>query len=158
MKKLLSAVLVLIAAMSHAQSIDKYVVSTAGNIQSKSTMVNSFTIGESLVMAMPKSTMEARNGFQQKTTGFGVSVKDIQLSSLSVFPNPFNSELMIQGPEINLVEEIILVSMTGQKMSFPTKPTNDQVILNTSQLAAGVYVLQIVQSSGVREFARIVKQ
>jgi hypothetical protein len=73
-------------------------------------------------------------------------------SNATVFPNPTNGSVNIKLANGTTVKNAIIYNMTGQKLGESIGNTID-----FSNLANGVYVLQIESSDGRSESARIVK-
>lgn len=76
--------------------------------------------------------------------------------SVSVFPNPANSELNIDGA--NTLSSIKLFSSTGAPVQTPVRSNGDRTTLQTSQLPAGIYFLQLTANDGSTTNQRILIQ
>ena len=76
-----------------------------------------------------------------------LSAKDIQpLSSLWVFPNPAQTQLTVLGLAL---EEVSAISISGQRMAlnFTAIPGVDGAQVDVSELASGVYTLEVQNAS-----------
>ncbi|WP_452224011.1 T9SS type A sorting domain-containing protein [Lacinutrix chionoecetis] len=71
-----------------------------------------------------------------------LSVNDEELSTLGVFPNPFNNQITILHNNIES-KNISLYNILGQKQSFNAQSNTNSVTLNLNHLPSGVYVLKM---------------
>ena len=100
-------------------------------------------------------------GFQQPED-FSISVEESPEHSLmiSVFPNPVISELSVSlQSEKKRKFQLLMVDMIGNKIretSFEVSPGANTHTLDVSNLAQGVYFLQ-VESRGILKTVRFVK-
>jgi hypothetical protein len=90
----------------------------------------------------------------QTITGYDITgVENVENSTVSVYPNPFNDVLSLSGVESNSTIQII--SVDG-KTVYQGNATSSS--LNTSNLSAGVYMLSITDVQGNRQVQKIVKK
>lgn len=87
------------------------------------------------------------------------SIDEIRSKGLSVYPNPAQEELNISGLEFIHEREFTanIFDESGRKISSSLL-TSENTKLKTSNLASGIYFLEIVSSSGERKQMRFVKQ
>jgi hypothetical protein len=90
----------------------------------------------------------------QTITGYDITgVENVENSTVSVYPNPFNDVLSLSGVESNSTIQIISVDGKTVYQGNATSST-----LNTSNLSAGVYMLSITDAQGNRQVQKIVKK
>ena len=85
-------------------------------------------------------------------------VKDVnQINSITVYPNPFNDQLIIH---INNADEseknFRLFDLTG-KECLSEKFRGDEIIIYTDQIKQGIYLLQFYSGSGLASSHKIIK-
>ena len=82
------------------------------------------------------------------------------LSKVSLFPNPFKDELIMDFSELmgkNLPEKVILTDYLGKElMKLPVSGKN-LIHLNTQHLPSGIYLLQLVKQSGTIISRKVLK-
>lgn len=76
--------------------------------------------------------------------------------SFIVYPNPFSNEINIDFENIVGAVEVSIVNILGQKENIQKQSFGSSLNLNTSQLRAGTYMLQIKTVNGVAIF-KVVK-
>ncbi len=90
-----------------------------------------------------------------------VGLEDVELSELSLFPNPVSEELNIQfsqNSDANI--EVRITDLFGKTVFARTvlsKAGNDLVVVNTEDLSSGMYLLSLEQNSNVTTRRFIVK-
>ncbi|NHB67521.1 ELWxxDGT repeat protein [Perlabentimonas gracilis] len=84
-----------------------------------------------------------------------VSVNYDQESKANVYPNPFSNRLVVNNA-IN-AKRIIIVNIAGQQILSKENINNDQVFIDTSNLPNGVYLVRIIDNSGIQTVKKIVK-
>ena len=78
----------------------------------------------------------------------GTAVKDNEIVSLSVSPNPFNERLNIS--EINAkINNIEIYDLAGKKVFSQSKINNRNYEISTSNLSAGIYLLKVSTEVGM---------
>jgi len=76
----------------------------------------------------------------------GVGIKENTINnSISIYPNPVNDQLMIEGEGFK-IESIKIINVTGETVSTITKNTK---VIDVSGLSKGLYFLQIQTENGV---------
>lgn len=71
--------------------------------------------------------------------------------SFSIYPNPVKNELMVRFAGTNSDNRLIIVNQLGQVVCDMMSGDNQQVNINTSEYAQGVYVLRLFGENGVTE-------
>jgi len=82
------------------------------------------------------------------------AVEDAQFADVTVSPNPFHNQLRIVNG--NLEGEYILLNAQGVKIASGVLEASETIV-NTSELSAGIYLLQLNASSGATKTYRVVK-
>lgn len=87
--------------------------------------------------------------------GWNMSVSDISLNNVAkVYPNPFVDQLHIKAD--SPVKAVKINDMTGKLVSMQSFRSND-VTLNTSGLAKGVYILTVQTATGTHS-SKVIKK
>lgn len=80
------------------------------------------------------------------STFIDVTSNKIELEELlTVYPNPFESKLVIQG--VNSSYSFNLTNVMGQRFELPTSAENQDLIINTTALVPGFYFLEITDGN-----------
>ncbi|MGV3610178.1 MAG: T9SS type A sorting domain-containing protein [Fluviicola sp.] len=82
-----------------------------------------------------------------------LNVEDPNLLKFSVFPNPANDQLTIEGVEA--IESYVLMSADGKQVDQPELLTS--YTLDVSHLNSGIYLLRLTVESGKTGVVRFVK-
>jgi hypothetical protein len=130
-----------------AQSLERYVVGSAGASASGGNVSVDYTIGETLVQTVSGPGNILTQGFHQPA-GVGVSVQDVSAFSYKVFPNPFTDMVQV---ELNLENisfvQLLLVDLYGRVIYMEEKNRLNAgthlLPVTTSQLASGSYLLSV---------------
>ncbi|WP_264793647.1 T9SS type A sorting domain-containing protein [Aureispira anguillae] len=144
MKTLLFLTFSLIATQSYGQSLEQYVIGTAGDfgLNSGGTTL-SWTLGEPIVSTENSSTAILTQGFQQPIVVNSLSTNQALTPSISlqVFPNPTFQELSIQKDiSSNLKAE--LFDILGQRIAqYDLVDNTTRIDLNN--LPAAHYLLRV---------------
>lgn len=86
----------------------------------------------------------------------GVGLKEsCSLSEINVYPNPFSEELTIQISNQN-VSSLIMNDMLGRDVQVPICFLDGKIVLNTSGIAGGVYLLTLI-GKDFNETIRLIK-
>jgi uncharacterized protein YunC (DUF1805 family) len=75
-----------------------------------------------------------------------VSVGDLQINEISIYPNPASQVVNVRGNEPVLA--VTLFSITGQMIVNKTNLNDDLVQISVSGLETGIYLLRIQTSNG----------
>ncbi|TRW25710.1 T9SS type A sorting domain-containing protein [Flavobacterium zepuense] len=86
--------------------------------------------------------------FSVTTTGT-VSVKDVLASKFSVSPNPATNVININNAENILVNNVSIVDINGRTVNSKSFDGVASAQINISNLAAGVYMMNIASDKGV---------
>ena len=94
-------------------------------------------------------------------TALHVGIKEVSKSEVKIYPNPTGDELTIEGADGSAVSIFNTIGMKvySEESSFDKlRMTNNKAIINTRSLVPGMYIIQIVGSSGDKEVRRFVKE
>ena len=90
---------------------------------------------------------------------FGVrppdGVKENQLNAISVYPNPFNNEMLIKNAKD--IKSITVSNVVGQTVMVKTGIT-EKYSLNTSELKSGIYFITFTDNNNNKLTVRRIKQ
>jgi len=159
MKKLLLITFLLVTiSICKAQTIEKSVVSNAGEAQSNAELQINFTIGEALV-GMVSNESSIDQGFWAGSLEVIPITEEEDLNGILIYPNPVTDELNIYA-DSNAVFGITLFAVNGKRV---LKQKVDSTLLehkiNTSHLAKGMYVLRLfVQDSDQEKLFKVIKK
>jgi hypothetical protein len=70
------------------------------------------------------------------------SVSNVNIADVCIYPNPFSNELTIISDEVQRIE---VYNIFGQKLLG--SEVNNNTVVNTSELACGVYVVKCLDAS-----------
>jgi hypothetical protein len=110
---------------------------------------NPYSIGEIFVSNTNPNTnssgiVGAYSTLLLKTTNGVLSIKG---EDVTVFPNPTQSEITIQGKGLIFNKEIELYNLSG-KLILKQKPINCQI--NLSEIPIGIYLLKISETKTIQ--------
>jgi len=86
------------------------------------------------------------------TTGTPVSLSE----EVRVYPNPFSSQLMLEG--VAHVRQVEVINLIGQQMMLMEHNGNQTLTLPTENLQAGVYLIRLTGEDGLQLITRVIKQ
>lgn len=140
---------VLTAIFSNAQSANPFVIGTAGDYFSNSTVSVSWTIGEVIGETYSNSNNSVTQGFHQPNYSIYTSINEFNsVKNIAAYPNPVTNNLTIsfhdeQGSFIIIVNDIL-----GKKISSESVEVNG-FSLHTHNLAfgdynPGIYLVQVI--------------
>jgi hypothetical protein len=125
--------------MAYSQKISPSVMSNAGHVMKANNLSIEWTLGELATETLKANNLIITQGFHQ-TNLTVVSTNDPFISGFSVYPNPFQHELIIQNESGKKIA-IHLFNIMGQCISdYTILPGTQQIQLNG--LPAGTYILE----------------
>lgn len=144
----------LISSSISAQSLERSVVATSGNVVTNSTMTLEFTIGEAAVGSYTNSTAQLNTGFNQgyEEDNSSVAVVQEQLN-ITVFPNPAEVLLNVSAEVDGQIRVVSLLGVTV--MSNQTIEANTTTQLDVANLSAGIYVVEVSDGKSVTRVKRV---
>jgi hypothetical protein len=85
----------------------------------------------------------------QFTTGRDLSVKDLSLSGLQLYPNPVNDVITIKSSDNQVIQKVSILDMNGRIVHNRRFVDVLTASISTEQLVAGHYVVRIQTNEGV---------
>lgn len=153
MKKFLITASILCSTYSWAQSMERQLVSSAGNMGSLGGISVDWTLGEVVVGNATGASHSATLGFQQAY----IKVSSLEQNPsllIHVFPNPTKNWIQINPQEFNEEYDLTLIDISG-KILYASQHTGNTHV-SMEQFANGVYILQF-QAANIRQTFKIIK-
>jgi hypothetical protein len=150
MKLFLTLLLLNLYFVSMSQTFERKVIAAAGR-ETKNTLSGytmTYTLGESIIQG--KSTINVgvlSNGFIQPTTSSTTSVAYLQPNDIVIYPNPFDTRLVIDSQEDGEVK-VQLVNQEGKIIVQEIIVPNNHELEIPENCAPGIYFLTIYSVSG----------
>jgi hypothetical protein len=149
MKILLLFTTLILTAITHSQMIvQNQALATSGNSFTDGNIVIDYTFGEVFTESLPLGSMySVTQGFQQPSDVQFSTIGEIDASKISVYPNPFRSELNIEISK-NQLYELFIFDNTGRfiKQIQLTKMINS---IELSELAVGNYQVVLINQESL---------
>jgi hypothetical protein len=137
MKQIIFFSLFLVPLIGNAQSLERSVIGTAGN----STEALSWTIGEPVVQTVANGTNMLTQGFHQGDLTVTTLIEEQAVDySVSVHPNPVNTQLTIETDKTDIPYQVMDVN--GKVLKTGTIERNT-VTINFTGMPKGTYFLQL---------------
>ncbi|MFH2140991.1 MAG: FG-GAP-like repeat-containing protein, partial [Bacteroidota bacterium] len=111
---------------------------------------------------VPTSSVKANGGpYSQSTSNMedeGVigEINDIDLSEISIYPNPNSGEFIIEIPSKNIITEISGYDITGS-LIFSRKTKDTKVKVNMKDFSKGVYIFKVINNSTTGSFKIVIQ-
>lgn len=83
---------------------------------------------------------------------------DEKSKQLVIYPNPSKDRIQIQSSEEKIIELVRIYDVALSNSPIELYQTGKQIEINISQLASGLYVLEVWNKDGSRDFARLIKE
>lgn len=158
MKNLTLTLSIVVMALSlHAQSSERYVISSSGGEMSSNQYSIDYTLGETVISTVQSSNYMLTQGFHQPIS-IKTSVPEETSGEISLYPNPTSDQVFLDLPE-NLNEvNVFLFTLNGQKV-LSKSHLSDESNINLSGLASGTYIISIInpKNQSVEERIKIQK-
>ena len=77
-----------------------------------------------------------------------VGITDLQLSSFNIFPNPTTGKLTINNEQLT-IDNVEIFDIMGRKQKTESRKGEKEIVVNISELPAGVYFVKISTESGI---------
>jgi len=142
MKALFIAILVLISIESYNQTIDRSVVSSAGNDVDTETISVSWTLGEVATATLNSDGLILSQGFHQGNLFVNAIEGTEPAFQLKTYPNPVVNKLIVESSELNQLYEIIDANGRVIKNGFID---SNPFELDLTNLPSGPYFLRVEQ-------------
>jgi hypothetical protein len=75
------------------------------------------------------------------------AVNDINDVVSSVYPNPFTNTLTLVGADM-VNAEVVFTDINGKVLAVEMEASNDKVVISTSDVASGIYLVRVVTNNG----------
>ncbi len=136
------AIMLFVSSVVAAQTLDRSVVATAGNIVTNSTLSLEFTIGETAVGSFTNSSAQLNTGFNQ---GYKEDISSVDVvlqdAKMLVYPNPAESVLHIAS---DMQGQVRILSLLGQSVvENKTIESNTTLQMDIAHLSPGIYVVEV---------------
>lgn len=97
-----------------------------------------------MLIIFASNQAEARQGWEAQyfTGNVGITQNYIN-SEISIFPNPANQYLIINGLDANIQNKINIYNLEGKLVLTGESENKNQIKINTEKLKSGVYILKI---------------
>lgn len=138
----------LCCSLSHAQSIPKFVVSSAGTSAQSGGYVMHWTLGEAAISMRSNTDIKLQEGFWQSELGIVKNNETFQsILPIVIYPNPAQNDFTIKIPVDSdfLPLTAYLYAMNGMLMkqwSISSEISTNEI----SSFPGGVYLLRIVNA------------
>lgn len=156
MRPLLTLYLIFIASCA---SYSQELIGSTGDHLTSPNGTLSWSIGEISTATFTNSSEYLTQGFHQVDRRF-VNIEELLGSEIKVYPSPFESDIIIDFPEINEKMNLYIFSYSGQLVyelrNFNT--FSGSLSVDLSSLSRGGYLLEIKSlTSETQFFRRIIK-
>lgn len=74
------------------------------------------------------------------------------------YPTPAQNNFIIEPQNGVLIKSVIVISADGKEITVPAQQNSERIILNTSQLSAGTYLVNIIDYSGKKTAVKMLVQ
>ncbi|MBK7128898.1 MAG: T9SS type A sorting domain-containing protein [Crocinitomicaceae bacterium] len=149
MRKIVLLSVCLTGSILYGQSLTPTVVASAGDYFSNSSTSLSWTLGEVVTDSYFGTNNQLTQGFQQPMESYaGIETTEVQ-GAFTVFPNPSRNVIQISALNTTGQYYLTLTDFTGQIILTESYNANLIHTLSLDQLAAGMYLLQIIDTNGV---------
>lgn len=134
---------------SYAQSINPFVIASAGGHGNSTTQQLSWTIGEPIIATQTSTSNILTQGFHQTNLVVNSIFQLSESVKIQAFPNPTTQSITIALPNNKEKEDlsIQLLDLTGKQLKQQTLLANDsQSHLNLENYPSGIYLISIQNS------------
>lgn len=122
------------------------VIANAGEFWNNSEGSLSWTIGEVVTETVTTTSYQLTQGFQQIQEGYLVLSDNLFLNDITIFPNPFSSEVKIQTNYKHAVFDLIVFDYQNKivyQNEILFSPACEQLTIDLSVLDAGYYYFEL---------------
>jgi hypothetical protein len=156
MKKRVSLTLIIVLGLFFA-TYAQHVIATSGGTMTSNAIQANWTIGELITETIFTSTSAVSAGLNQPGFQIITSVKKPWYENeLSFYPNPV-TQLMTVRYDGTLPIDIKIISVKGSVLST-NKIKEPLTQIDFSNVAAGIYVIQILKPEGMTSTYKIIKE
>ena len=133
---------IVIALTLHAQSAERYVISSSGGEMTSSQYSVEYTLGETVISTVENSNYMLTQGFHQPIS-VPTSVPEETSGEITLYPNPTSEKVFLDLPEELNDVDVKIFTLYGQKVLSKSHLTSESNI-NLSGLASGTYIVSII--------------
>lgn len=122
------------------------VIANAGEFWNNSEGSLSWTIGEVVTETVTTTSYQLTQGFQQIQEGYLVLSDNLFLNDITIFPNPFSSEVKIQTNYKHAVFDLIVFDYQNKivyQNEILFSPACEQLTIDLSVLDVGYYYFEL---------------
>ncbi|MEM7375137.1 MAG: T9SS type A sorting domain-containing protein [Bacteroidota bacterium] len=148
-----------------AQSLERFVIGSAGMYTENDSMAFDMTVGEAVTASLQSGTIILLQGFHKGGEGMTTSIDPQEVAmDYSLYPNPTTDRIFLQLTAEKAVSiQIRLLDIQGKQTDIPVQQYDRlrqlRTEMNLAHLPAGIYVLQIAsEEQGPLKSFRIAKQ
>ncbi|MCC6722013.1 MAG: T9SS type A sorting domain-containing protein [Bacteroidia bacterium] len=116
-----------------------------------------YTVGLPLYTNQSNTSLTILQGNQQPKEFLTISYKQPEFSGIRVFPNPAQSQFLIQLGAFNFSNLHYKLITTEGKIVYEDNFSQKLTSVDISNLAVGVYYLQILNLNELLSFSKIIK-
>lgn len=123
------------------------VIANAGEFWNNSEGSLSWTIGEVVTETVTVTGYHLTQGFQQIQEGYLILSDNLFSNDITIFPNPFSSEVKIQTIDNHADYDLIVFDYQNKivyQKNFLFSPACEQLTIDLSSLAAGYYYFELI--------------
>ncbi len=156
MKTCITLLLITLSLLGYSQTVDMYLISSAGADFKTDNEQLTFTVGEIITETFSTENLYLTQGFLQPVTSV-VSIKQKENSNmrLSIYPNPttryFYVDIDTKGGVSALKPYGLTIIDVNGKVILKREITQKKVRVNTSGFYQGVYLIKIIDNRGKRK-------
>jgi Secretion system C-terminal sorting domain len=132
------------------------VIGSSGGQQSTATISIDFTVGEFAVVSWTQGTVQVSEGFQAINYSAGLVTGLEHQSVFSLYPNPAQRFLTVEGDFVNNTS-FSITDISGKQYNVPSEWTAHRTIVDVSQLPGALYILTIQDKSGTPHRVKFIK-
>lgn len=103
------------------------------------------------ILTPPCFTGNEKYTYSNRSSTISVGIQDLEIpAGLKILPNPSNERTTLRfGNLSGKVKSVRMISAIGQNILCPLVPGDSEMIINTTGLATGVYILEINTAAAI---------
>jgi len=155
-----SAFFILVVKIVNAQSVSPKVVAASGDYFKTGAASISYTVGEVAVVTYSVAGITVCEGFQQSFDNTsGIYLKNIDLFSVKVYPNPISDNLNIYLANNNDILEADILDIQGRILMHKNiERFEPMVSFNFTELPSTLYLLKIYKADGSENVSKKIQK
>ncbi|MBL0340858.1 MAG: T9SS type A sorting domain-containing protein [Bacteroidetes bacterium] len=107
------------------------------------------------VTAIWREDMDQICAARVKPNGTLTNIVEQSPFHFTIYPNPFSDKLIVNLPDISSAPKIEMYDALGRKLNIALEIAEKDYILNTKQLAKGIYILNVLTNSTNQKYTLI---